>query len=160
MIINRETWLHCKTDYITGKGSLAAVARQHGLRRGSVERRAGVEGWTQLRHEFEAAQMAKLIPPPVVVPPLPVASDGTVSSAWLTDRQGRYYRENAALVDKARGLLNAKLDKDLNLSADSLTRLLAALGSLVSAEALLLGLRHQQRGKRSNQRRVVSPDPE
>lgn len=149
MSITRETWTSCRADYISGKGSLAAVARLHGLRPGSVERRASVEGWTRLRREYEAAQLAKLIPPvPLAPPPVPVAPDGTVSAQWLAQRQELYYRENAALVDRARALLAKKLaDENSELGTDGLAKLTSALGGIVDAENKLLGLNQRQRGK-------------
>lgn len=158
MSITRETWLHCKTDYITGKGPLAAVAGQHGLRQGTVERRAGVEGWTRLRSEFEAAQLAKLIPLAPVVPPLaPVALNGSISPQWLAQRQEAYYRENSALVDRVRSLLAKKLaDEKNDLGTDGLAKLTSALGGLVEAESKLLGL-NRQRGKQRPYRPALAP---
>jgi len=149
MSITHETWLRCKTDYITGKGSLTVVAGRHGVAKGSVEKKSLKEGWTGLRAEFEAAQLAKLIPPPPpTLPEAPIAPDGTVSEEWLRDRQGLYYRENAALVDKARLLLAKKLADEANdLGTDGLAKLTSALGGIVDAESKLLGLR-ERRGKK------------
>ena len=42
----------------------AALAARHGLQKGSVEKHARKEEWTRLRRQYEAAQLAKLIPPP------------------------------------------------------------------------------------------------
>ena len=157
MTITHEIWLRCKTDYLTGKGSLAVVAARHGVAKGSIEKRALKEGWTELRSEFEAAQLAKLIPPPPPVPPpVPVAPDGNISSEWLAQRQSLYYRENAALLDKVRTLLIAKLAEEQELSADGLAKLTSVLGGIVDAENKLLGLR-DRRGKKGS--RNVPPMP-
>lgn len=158
MSITRETWAQCRADYLTGKGSLAAVATRHGLRVGTVEKRARSERWTELRREFEAAQLAKLIPLAPVVPPLaPVALDGTISPQWLAQRQESFYRENSALVDRVRSLLSKKLtDEKGDLGTDGLAKLTTALGALVDAESKLLGL-NRHRGK---QRPYRPPQPE
>ena len=147
MSINRETWTQCRADYIIGKGSLAAVAGRHGLKRGSVEKRAKREGWTRLRSEFEAAQLGKLIPKPAPTLATPVAPDGSVSDQWLQSRMGIYYRRNTELLDKARKLLETKLDDEKNLATDGLAKLTSALGGIVDAENKLLGLNHRQKGK-------------
>jgi len=149
MSITHETWLRCKTDYLTGKGSLREVAARHGVAKSSVEKKARIEGWTRLRREFEAAQLAKFIPPaPPTLPPVPVAPDGIVSSAWLAQRQEIYYQHNAELLDKARGLLAKKLaDEKGDLGTDGLAKLTSALGGIVDAENKLLGLNYRQKGK-------------
>ena len=147
MSITHEIWLRCKTDYLTGKGSLAAVAGRHGLKRGSVEKRAKREGWTRLRSEFEAAQLGKLIPTPAPTLATPVAPDGSVSDQWLQSRMEIYYRRNTELLDKARKLLETKLDDEKNLATDGLAKLTSALGGIVDAENKLLGLNHRQKGK-------------
>jgi hypothetical protein len=159
MSITHEIWLRCKTDYLTGKGSLRVVAGRHGVAQSSIEKRARQEAWTRLRCEFEAAQLAKLLPPaPPTPPPVPIAPDGVVSSSWLAQRQEIYYRENAALVDKARGLLAKKLaDEKNDLGTDGLAKLTSALGGIVDAENKLLGLNHRQKGK---PRRSPPPMPE
>jgi hypothetical protein len=158
MSITHEIWLRCKTDYLTGKGSLREVAARHGVAKSSVEKKARNEGWTRLRREFEAAQLAKLLPPVLpTLPPVPVAPDGVVSDSWLAQRQEIYYRENAALVDKARGLLAKKLaDEKGDLGTDGLAKLTSALGGIVDAENKLLGLNHRQKGK---PRRPAPPMP-
>jgi hypothetical protein len=157
MNITHETWLRCKTDYITGKGSLAVVAGRHGIAKGSVEKKALKEGWTGLRSEFEAAQLAKLIPPPPPMPPeAPVAPDGAVSDTWLQSRMDTYYRRNAELLDKIRTLLAAKLAEEKELGADGLAKLTSALGGIVDAENKLLGLRDRRGKKRA---RHVPPLP-
>ena len=163
MSITHEIWLRCKTDYLTGKGSLREVATRHGVAKSSVEKKARNEEWTRLRREFEAAQLAKLLPPaPPTLPPAPVASDGVVSDRWLAQRQEIYYRENSALVDKARGLLVKKLaDEKNDLGMDGLAKLTNALGGIVDAENKLLGLNHRQKGKpRRPQISPVEPLPE
>jgi hypothetical protein len=160
MSITHETWLRCKTDYITGKGSLRDVAARHGVAKGSVEKKALKEGWTELRSEFEAAQLAKLIPPPPpTLPEAPVALDGAVSDKWLQSRMGIYYRRNAELLDNARTLLAAKLAEEKELSTDGLAKLTSALGGIVDAENKLLGLRDQRRGK-SRRTHYSMPLPE
>jgi hypothetical protein len=73
MYITHEIWLRCKTDYLTGKGSLCELAALHGIARSSVEKKARKEEWTRLRTEFEAAQIAKLMPPALPSPPLDCA---------------------------------------------------------------------------------------
>jgi hypothetical protein len=149
MSINRETWIAVREDYIRGRGSLSTVARKHGLKRGSVEKRARKEDWTGLRREFEARQLEKIIPPMLPsLPPVPVAPGGVVSSMWLAERQELYYRENTALLDKARKLLDAKLSEQNGGSADSLAKLTSALSGIVTAESQLLGLRDRRRDKR------------
>lgn len=160
MSITRETWTQCRTDYITGKGSLAGVAARHGLKTGSVEKCAKREGWTKLRRAFEAAQLAKLIPPtPPSLPLVPVAPDGSVSDQWMQTRMEIYYRRNTELLDKARKLLDTKLSEGGNLGADELARLTTALGGMVTAESQLLGLR-DRRGKRKPARASVRmPEP-
>ena len=162
MSITHEIWLRCKTDYLTGKGSLREVAGRHGVAKSSVEKKARNEGWTQLRDEFEAAQLAKLIPPPPpTLPPVPVAPDGVVSSEWLAQRQELYYRENAALVDKARSWLAKKLaDEKNDLGTDELAKLTSALGGIVDAESKLLGLNHRQKDKPGSRDRSARPQAE
>lgn len=159
MSIPREKWLTAREDYIRGRGSLAVVAARHGLKRGSVEKRARNENWTGLRGEFEGAQLAKLIPPPSAgLPPAPVAPDGVVSSEWLTVRQELYYRENAALLDKARKLLDEKLTASEKPSTDELGKMVSALNVVVSAESQLLGLRDRSRRKEKPRRKdYVAP---
>ena len=148
MSITHSTWLAAKTDYITGKGSLREVAARHGVAKGSVEKKARIEGWTRLRREFESAQLAKLFPPPApTLPPAPVAPGGVVSDHWLAQRQEVYYRENAALLDKARSLLSKKLADEKDLGMDGLAKLTSALGGIVDAENKLLGLNHRQKGR-------------
>ena len=158
MSITHEIWLRCKTDYLTGKGSLREVAARHGVAKSSVEKKARNEGWMRLRREFEAAQLAKLLPPVLPALPLaPVAPGGIVSDSWLAQRQEIYYRENAALVDKARGLLAKKLaDEKGDLGTDGLAKLTSALGGIVDAENKLLGLNHRQKCK---PRRPAPPMP-
>lgn len=159
MSITHETWLRCKTDYITGKGALAGVAARYGLKTGSVEKCAKREAWTKLRREFEAGQLAKLIPPPPpTLPPVPVAPDGSVSDQWMQTRMEIYYRRNAELLDKARKLLDAKLSDGGNLGADELARLTTALGGMVTAESQLLGLR-DRRGKKKGRVHPIDIQP-
>jgi hypothetical protein len=125
------------------------VAGRHGVAKGSVEKKARKENWTELRAEFEAAQLAKLFPPPPpTLPEAPVAPDGVVSDRWLESRMDIYYRRNAELLDKARTLLAAKLAGEKELSADHLGKLTSALGGIVDAENKLLGLRDRRREKR------------
>ena len=159
MSITHETWLRCKMDYITGKGSLREVAARHGVAKSSVEKRARQEEWTRLRREFEAAQLAKLLPPaPPTLPPVPVAPDGVVSDSWLAQRVEIYYQRNAELLDKARGLLAKKLaDEKGDLRTDGLAKLTSALGGIVDAENKLLGLNHRQKGR---PRRPFPPTPQ
>lgn len=157
--ITREQWTSCREDYIRGRGSLAIVAARHGLRVGSVERRARQEHWTKLRAEYEAAQLAKLIPAkPQVETPVPIAVDGAVSERWLAQRQEIYYRKSADLIDKTRALLAQKLDVQTELSPDALAKLTSALGGLVDAEIKLLGLNRRSDKKRP--RRWIMPIPE
>ncbi len=163
MSITHEIWLRCKTDYLTGTGSLRAVAARHGVAQSSIEKRARKEEWTRLRREFEKRQLEKLLPPaPPTLPPVPIAPDGVVSDRWLAQRQEIYYRENAALVDKARSLLAKKLaDEKGDLGTDGLAKLTNALGGIVDAENKLLGLNHRQKGKpRRPQISPVEPLPE
>lgn len=146
MSITRETWTQCRADYITGKGSLAQMSAKHGLKRGSVEKCAKREGWKRLRDDFEASQLAKLIPAPLPsLPCAPVAPGGAVSEDWLRERQSLYYRDNTALVDKVRKLLDAKLTNGADLDADELARLTTALGGIVTAESQLLGLKDRRK---------------
>jgi hypothetical protein len=149
MSITHETWLRCKTDYLTGKGSLREVASRHGLKKASVEKCAKRESWTKLRREFEKHQLEKLLPPALPSPPLaPVAPDGIVSDSWLAQRVEIYYQRNAELLDKARALLAKKLaDEKNDLGTDGLAKLTSALGGIVDAENKLLGLNHRQKRK-------------
>lgn len=151
MTITHEKWLRCKMDFICGKGSQREVAKLHGIGKSSVEKRAVIEGWSELRVEYEAAQIAKLFPsPPLSLPPVSVAPDGVVSSEWLAQRQELYFRENAALLDKARCLIEQKLANEIN-DPDSLTKLISALGEIADVENRLLGLNHPRKNKRNSE---------
>ena len=130
------------------RGSLASIAARHGLKRGSVEKCGKREGWARLRREFDAAQLAKLFPPPPPSVSAPVAPDGAVSESWLQARQEIHYRKNAELVDKTRALLDAKLAASEKPSADELGKLTSALSNLIAAEIALLGLNRRKDKKR------------
>ena len=162
MSIQRETWTQCREDYLRGRGSLAIVASRHGLKKASVEKCAKREGWTRLRCDFEAAQLAKLIPPPAAsLPPVPVAPDGVVSDSWLAQRVEIYYQRNAELLDKARSLVAKKLaDEKNDLGTDELAKLTNALGGIVDAENKLLGLNHRQKDKPGSRDRSARPQAE
>ena len=159
MSITHETWLRCKTDYITGKGSLREVAARHSVAQSSVEKKALNEEWTRLRREFEAVQLAKLIPTaPPTLPPVPVAPDGVVSDSWLAQRVEIYYQRNAELLDKARSLVAKNLaDEKNDLGTDELAKLTNALGALVDAENKLLGLNNRQKDKPGSRDRSARP---
>ena len=160
MRIDRSTWVTCREDYIRGRGSLATVAARHGLKRGSVEKRARKEDWTRLRAEFEQRQLEKILPPvPLTLPPVPVAPDGAVSEQWLRARQEIHYQRNSALLDKTRDLLDAKLAASEKPTADELGKLTSAMSGLVSAEIALLGLNRRQE-KRRPRSREARPLPE
>lgn len=149
MSITHEVWLKCRADYVVGKGSLRILAVKHGLNLGSVEKHARKENWRALRSEFEAAQLAKLLPPaPRELPPLPVAPDGAVSDQWMQARMQIYYQRNAELLDKARSLLEMKLGDAASLGTDGLAKLTSALGGIVDAENKLLGLNNRRKEKR------------
>lgn len=149
MSITHEIWLRCKTDYLTGKGSLRELAGCHGVAKSSVEKKARQEQWTRLRKEFEAAQLAKLIPAaPPSLPSVPVAPDGIVSSEWLAQRVEIHYRKNTELLDKTRALLDAKLTASEKPSADELGKMTTALSGIVSAEIALLGLNRRKDKRR------------
>jgi hypothetical protein len=160
MSITHEIWLRCKTDYITGKGSLREVAARHGVAKSSVEKKARNEEWTKLRCEFETVQLAKLIPAaPPTLPPVPVAPDGVVSDSWLAQRVEIYYQRNAELLDKARSLVAKKLaDENNDLATDELAKLTSALGGIVDAENKLLGLNHRQKDKPGSNQRQKRPE--
>jgi hypothetical protein len=159
--ITHEIWLHCKTDYLTGKGSLREVAGRHGVAKSSVEKKARNEGWTRLRKEFEAAQLAKLFPSALPsLPPVPVAPDGVVSDGWLAQRVEIYYQRNAELLDKARGLLSKRLTDEKDLGTDGLAKLTSALGGIVDAENKLLGLNHRQKRRPRQPLAMPIPMPE
>jgi hypothetical protein len=147
MSITHETWLRCKTDYLTGTGSLRAVAARHGVAQSSIEKRARKEEWTRLRREFEKRQLEKLLPPASpTLPPVPMAPDGAVSDEWLVKRVEIHYRKNTELLDKTRTLLDAKLTASEKPSADELGKMTTALSGIVSAEIALLGL-NRKKGK-------------
>jgi hypothetical protein len=147
MSITHETWLRCKTDYLTGKGSLREVAGRHGIAKSSVEKKARNEEWTRLRREFETRQLEKVMPPaPPSLPPVPMAPDGAVSDEWLVKRVEIHYRKNTELLDKTRTLLDAKLTASEKPSADELGKMTTALSGIVSAEIALLGL-NRKKGK-------------
>jgi hypothetical protein len=163
MNITHETWLRCKMDYITGKGSLREVAARHGIAKSSVEKKARTEEWTRLRREFEKCQLEKLLPPALPSPPLaPVAPDGIVSDSWLAQRVEIYYQRNAELLDKARSLLAKKLADEKDLGTDGLAKLTSALGGIVDAENKLLGLNHRQkrRPRRNPEPYLPPPTPQ
>lgn len=161
MSISRETWTQMREDYIRGRGSLRTLAKRHGLNLGSVEKRARKDKWTALRSEYEAAQLAKLIPtPPPVLPPVPVAPDGAVSDEWMQARMQIYYQRNAELLDKTRTLLEMKLGDATNLGMEGLAKLTAALGGIVDAENKLLGLNSRRKEKRPYRQPVfLTPIP-
>jgi hypothetical protein len=149
MSITHEIWLRCKTDYITGKGSLREVAARHGIAKSSVEKKARNEDWTRLRREFEKFQLEKLLPPALPTPPLaPIAPGGSISDEWLNQRVEIHYRKNTELLDKTRALLDAKLTASEKPSADELGKLTSALSGLVSAEIALLGLNRRKDKRR------------
>jgi hypothetical protein len=126
-----------------------------------VEKRARKEEWTGLRAEFEAAQLAKLIPPPPPsLPPVPVAPDGAVSETWLMVRQHIHYQTNSELLDKVRQLIDAKLTTGADLDADELARLTSALAGIVAAEAQLLGLRNRGKERRRSRQPAIQSLPE
>lgn len=155
MSIPREKWLAAREDYIRGRGSLATVAGKHGLRKGSVEKRARKEDWTRLRREYEAAHLAKLIPPPPPSLPTAVAPTGTLSEKWLCERLEIHYRKNMELLDRARALLDAKLTASEKPTADELGKLVSALSGIISAEIALLGL--NRRREKKNRKRQADP---
>lgn len=160
MSINRETWIAAREDYIRGRGSLATVAARHGLKSGSVEKRARAEGWTGLRRDYDKRQLEKLLPPaPPVLPPVPIAPDGAVSDEWLTTRVEIHYRKNTELLDKTRTLLDAKLTASEKPSADELGKMTTALSGIVSAEIALLGLnrRHNRKPRRPQPPPMATP---
>lgn len=162
MTITHETWMRCKTDYITGKGSLREVAARHGIAKSSVEKKARNEEWTRLRREFEKCQLEKMLPPALPSPPpAPVAPDGAVSEQWLRDRQTIYYQRNAKLLDEARALIAKKLaDEKNDLGIEGLAKLTNALGSIVDAENKLLGLNSRQKSKPRRPFAMAQPIPE
>ncbi len=158
MSITHEIWLRCKTDYLTGTGSLRAVAARHGVAQSSIEKRARKEQWTRLRREFEKRQLEKLLPPaPPTLPPVPMAPDGAVSDEWLAKRVEIHYRKNTELLDKTRTLLDAKLTASEKPSADELGKMTTALSGIVSAEIALLGL--TRRKTRSRRPYYANPIP-
>jgi hypothetical protein len=65
----------------------------------------------------------------------------------MQSRMEIYYRENAAMMDKARSLLAKKLADEKDLGMDGLAKLTSALGGIVDAENKLLGLNHRQKTK-------------
>ena len=142
------TWRAIHEDYVTGKGSLAVLALKHGLRTGTVERRAGNEGWTRQRNEFEVRHRARLLPPlPPVPPPAPAVVGGAVSEEWLRERQARHYRDTARLLDLVRGNLEKLIAATGEQSPEAIRNQASALGHLAETEARLLGLR--DRGKKA-----------
>jgi hypothetical protein len=71
MSIPHQTWSVCREDYIRGRGSIAVLARSHGLKKSTVEKCAKREEWKRLRDEFETRQRDKLLPPIPAPPPVP-----------------------------------------------------------------------------------------
>lgn len=44
-------WLAIKTEYLTGNGSYAALAKKYGVHKSTIANKAGKEGWTEQREE-------------------------------------------------------------------------------------------------------------
>lgn len=76
----------------------------------------------------------------------------------MQSRMEIYYQRNAALLDKARKLLETKLD-DVNLSTDGVVKVASALGGIVDAENKLLGLNQRQKGKARYRRPMPMVEP-
>jgi hypothetical protein len=158
MSITHEIWAICRDEYICGKGSLAVVAARHELRKGSVEKRARKEDWTRLRSEFEAAQLAKLLPPVPAMPLLPpVVLDGGLSEDWLRSRLEIHYYKTTEQIDKARAQIDSKLSDGKNLEPDELAKLCSALSGIATTESQLLGLKDKRKGRRGSYRPVCRP---
>ena len=144
-MIPSETWRKVRDSYIRGEGRLRTVADQHGLRAGTVERRAAIEDWSRLRREFETGELSKLLPSPPAMPPLPPPiPDGAVSEEFLRNRMQAYYRDNSRQLDVVRAHL-AKALVGSNPEPEKLRSLTVTLNLLIEAEARLLGLRNRGR---------------
>ncbi len=152
-MITPETWRKVRVSYIRGEGSLRAVADQHGLKAGTVERRAAIEEWSRLRGEFETGELVKLMPSPPAMPPLPPPiPDGAVSEEFLRARMEAYYRDNSRQLDAVRAHL-AKALAGENPDPEKLRSLTVTLHLLIEAEGKLLGLRNRGRPPKKE------PDP-
>lgn len=44
-------WLAIKTEYLTGNGSYATLAKKYGVHKSTIANKAGKEGWTEQREE-------------------------------------------------------------------------------------------------------------
>lgn len=144
------TWLACKTEYVTGQGSLEALSEKHGLSRGSVWLRNKKEGWQKLRKDFEKSKITALFPStPVINPPAPTMPEGGVSPEWLLERQRLHYSENMSLLDLARGHIKDELQKETAPSPEQIAKLTMALASIVVTESTILGLKNRKTGKNS-----------
>lgn len=44
-------WLAIKTEYLTGNGSYAALAKKYGVHKSTIANKASKEGWTEQREE-------------------------------------------------------------------------------------------------------------
>lgn len=151
-MIPLEKWALCRSDYVTGKGSLCALALRHGINRGTVERRAGTESWSRLRQEYAKRELERLLPGPPPVPQMPPAVEGgAISERWLKDRQELHFRETARFVDLIRASLERRINSEESPSPDTIRSQAAALNHLAEIEARLLGLRNKNAAKRGEE---------
>src|SRR5262245_19014144 len=147
MAIPLKTWQEARSDYISGGGSVRAIAAGHGLRVATVEKRARRERWAKLRHERDDALRSGATPAPFPPPYSPPASSSEpLSDAWFEDKRRQYFLETQSLIEEARTKLKKNLEND-GLDGDEIARLANALGTLAETETRVLGIRDARKEK-------------
>jgi len=147
MAIPLKIWQAAREDYISGGGSLRAMAEKHGLGLPTVEKRARREGWHRLRSERDEALRTGATPPafpPPYAPPAPTSEP--LSADWLQEKRRNHFLETQSLIEATRAKLRKKLEGD-GQDRDELTRIASTLHTLVDAEARVLGIRDARKDK-------------